>query len=206
MSQSNSQQSSAWQSLLNAAGAVLARNPGAAMAEIAEKAGVGRATLYRHFPTREDLIRALALDSLRQTDEATKQIPVKGVSAERVLGEVFGAIVPLGDRFRFLSSEPAALHDPKIKAAYDRQLDELAELVEAMKDEGSVDRAVPTAWVVVAIDALVYAAWDAVDDGAVARRDAAALAFRTIMRGLGSSELSSTSPLRRGSAREPRDE
>ena len=164
------------------------------MAEIAAKAGVGRATLYRHFPTREDLIRALALESLRQTDEATKQIPADRASAVQVLAEVFEAIVPLGDRFRFLSNEPAAFHDPEIKAAHDRQLDELAELVEAMKAEGSLDRAVPTAWVVATIDALVYAAWDTVDDGAVARRDAAKLAFRTIMRGLCPAGRAPTSP------------
>ena len=29
------------------------------MADIAEEAGVGRATLYRHFPTRETLIRGV---------------------------------------------------------------------------------------------------------------------------------------------------
>lgn len=200
MSRHGSQQPVAPQGLLDAAGAVLARNPSATMAEIAATAGVARATLYRHFPTREDLIKALALESLRRTDEATQQIPVDRLSAERVLAEVFDAIVPLGDRFRFLSSEPAALGDPEIKAAYDRQLDELAELVDAMKAEGSLDRAAPTAWVVAVIDALVYAAWEAVDAGAVARRDAAGLAFRTIMRGLGSADPASTSPGKRRSA------
>ncbi len=182
------------QGLLNAAGVVLSRNPGAAMAEIAEKAGVGRATLYRHFPTREDLIRALVLESLRQIDEATQQIPIDRLSAAQVLAEILESIVPLGDRFRFLSNEPAVLNDPEINAAYGRQLDELSELVEAMKAEGSLDRAVPTAWVVAAIDALVYAAWNAVDDGAVARRDAAKLAFRTIMQGFGLADPASTSP------------
>ncbi len=196
MSQSHSQRTMARQSLLDAAGQVLARNPGAAMADIAEKAGVGRATLYRHFPTREDLIRALALESLRQTDEATRQIPVEHLSAEAVLAEIFEAIVPMGDRFRFLLNEPAALHDPEIEAACDRQRDELAELVDAMKAEGTLDRAVPTAWVVAAIDALIYAAWDAVDEGAVARRDAAALAFRTILLGLGPGETAPKTPRR----------
>lgn len=180
------------QNILNSAGAVLARNPGAAMADIAQKAGVGRATLYRFFPTRDDLIQALALESLRRADEATSHIPVDSLSAENVLAEIFEAVVPLGDRFRFLSSEPAALNDPEIEAATNRQRDELAELVEAMKNEGSLDRAVPTAWVVTAIDALFYAAWEAVDDGSVARRDAAALAFRTIVRGLGSADTPST--------------
>ena len=201
MSQTQTQQPITRQSLLDAAGAVLARNPGAAMAEIAERARVGRATLYRHFPTREDLIRALALESLRQTDEATQRIPVDGMSAESLLAEVFEAIVPLGDRFRFLSSEPAVLRDPEVKAAFDRQLEELAELVDAMKAEGSLDRAVPTAWVVAAIDALVYAAWDSVEDGAVARRDAAALAFRTVMRGLGSADPGSAPQRKRRSAK-----
>ena len=56
MSRPRSQQPAAPQGLLNAAGAVLARNPGAANAEIAVKAGLGRATLYRSFPTRQDLI------------------------------------------------------------------------------------------------------------------------------------------------------
>lgn len=201
MSQGDSPKAPAPRGLLDAAGAVLARNPGATMAEIAAKAGVGRATLYRHFPKRDDLIKALALESLRRTDEAAKRIPVDQSSAESALAAVFEAIVPLGDRFRFLSSEPAALRDPEIEAAYDRQLGELAELVDAMKAEGSLDRAVPTAWVVAAIDALVYAAWDAVDDGAVARRDAAALAFRTIVRGLGPRDAAPTSPRKRRSAK-----
>ncbi|MEO1191845.1 MAG: TetR/AcrR family transcriptional regulator [Pseudomonadota bacterium] len=185
MSQSRSPQAVTHQGLLNAAGAVLARNPGAAMAEIAEKAGVGRATLYRHFPTREDLIRALVLESLRQIDEATQDIAIDRLSAEQALAEIVQCIVPLGDRFRFLANEATVLNDPEIKATYSRQLDELGALVEAMKAEGSLDRAVPTAWVVAAIDALIYAAWNSVDDGAVARRDAAALAFRTVIRGLG---------------------
>ncbi len=180
--------------LLEAAGAVLARNPGAAMADIAQKAGVGRATLYRYFPTRDDLIRALTMESLRLSDEATQKIPMNQLSAEEVLAQVFEAIVPLGDRFRFLLNEPLALYDPEVKATSDRQRDELAQLVEAMKAEGSLDRAVPTAWMVAAVDALVYAAWDAVEDGTVARRDAAALAFRTIMRGLGTGKTAPEPP------------
>ena len=38
--------------LLDAAAAVLAVDPSASLAEVAARAGLGRATLYRHFPTR----------------------------------------------------------------------------------------------------------------------------------------------------------
>lgn len=158
------------------------------MAEIAAKAGVGRATLYRFFPTRDDLVRTLALESLRQIDEATKMIPYDTLSAEQALAAIVETIVPLGDRFHFLATEPAVLNDPDFMAGSSRQRNELAELVEAMKAEGSIDRAVSTAWAVAAIEALIYAAWSSVDDGLVARRDAAGLAFRTMVRGLQAEE------------------
>ena len=41
-----------------------------------------------------------------------------------------------------------------------------------------------SAWAVVVIDSLIYAAWSAVEDGQVARREAADLLLRTVLRGL----------------------
>lgn len=172
------------EALLAAAATTLSKNPGASLSEIAAKAGVGRATLHRHFPARDDLIRELALESLRQTDAATAEIPFETIAAAEGLRRVLEAVVPLGDRYRFLTQEPAAAQGPEIAEAYGRQLAGLAELAEAAKAEGSLAPEVPTAWAVAAFDALVYAAWSAVDDGAVARRDAAALAFRTLTDGL----------------------
>ena len=46
--------------ILDAAARVLRRQPEAAMADIADEAGVERATLYRYFPTRESLLRGVA--------------------------------------------------------------------------------------------------------------------------------------------------
>lgn len=45
--------------ILHAATAELAVNPSAGMDAIAQRAEIGRATLYRHFATRDDLVAAL---------------------------------------------------------------------------------------------------------------------------------------------------
>ncbi|MYB34208.1 MAG: helix-turn-helix transcriptional regulator, partial [Gammaproteobacteria bacterium] len=56
--------------IIDAAVGVLARNPDASLATIAEAAGVGRATLYRHFPGRNDLIDAISRQAIEETDAA----------------------------------------------------------------------------------------------------------------------------------------
>ncbi len=51
------------EALLDAARRVFgSRSCGVALAAVAEEAGTGIATLYRHFPTRDDLVRSVVLD------------------------------------------------------------------------------------------------------------------------------------------------
>jgi AcrR family transcriptional regulator len=55
------------EAILRAAREVAAeRGLAASMAEIAERAGVAVGTLYRHYPTKQDLISAVAADSVRR--------------------------------------------------------------------------------------------------------------------------------------------
>lgn len=172
------------QAVLRAAAEVLSANPGASLAQVAEKAEVGRATLYRHFPSRKELIRALALESIREIEESTADIESRATSARHALQLILVAVAPLGERYNFLTREPELLDDPELSREVARQTAEMKELIEMAKAEGSVAADVPTAWVAAAFDALVYAAWDAVQAGSIARNDAGGLAFRTLMDGL----------------------
>ena len=47
------------EAVIEAALAILPDEPNASMATIAERSGLGRTTVYRHFPARNDLILAL---------------------------------------------------------------------------------------------------------------------------------------------------
>lgn len=54
--------------ILDAALELLSEDPDSSFAQIAHAAGVGQATVYRHFADRQDLVAALLEDSLARTE------------------------------------------------------------------------------------------------------------------------------------------
>lgn len=176
---------SARQAILDAATIVLAESPDSPMSAVSEAAGVGRATLYRHFPSREDLIKALSLDAIRATDEAVAPVFDNYSTADKALREMLEVLIPLGDRYHFLSTESGLSAEPEIAAEYQRQYDETAAFVEQAKEEKLFDPALPTAWITAAIDALIWAAWNTVHRGEIAPRDVAGMTYRTLVNGMG---------------------
>ncbi|MEL7448479.1 MAG: TetR family transcriptional regulator [Pseudomonadota bacterium] len=170
--------------VLDAAISTLAANPNASLAEIAAAAGIGRATLHRYFGSRHGLLNEVARRALRDVDEAAAGIPYDDLSPAQMLQAVLEAVIPLGDRYYFLSTM-APSHDPEIVAASERQSRELADMVEALKAGGVFASDVPTRWAATTLDAMIWAGWAAVGKGDVARNDVVDLAYRTIVLGLG---------------------
>ena len=74
------------EALLSRAAELIAEHgPAVALDEVARAAGVGNATLYRHFPDRAALLRAIAVQVIGATAEA----------AERALAEEVGSFQAL---------------------------------------------------------------------------------------------------------------
>src|SRR5437763_16968657 len=70
-------------SIIDAALEALASDPDASMAEIARRAGVVRATVYMHFPTREALLDAVMEHAVAEVAEATREAdPTRGKPEE----------------------------------------------------------------------------------------------------------------------------
>ena len=81
---------------------VFLTNPGAGMSEVARVAGVGRATLYRHFSSQEELMRRLALVCVAETSAAVEHLgDLQGLEA---LGASIDCLMPVADRFILLST------------------------------------------------------------------------------------------------------
>ncbi len=171
------------QAILDAAAKLLVEDPGASLVQIAKTAGVGRATLHRLFANRDALLRDLALEALAACDAACEGIEERASSASEALRAVIEAILPLGDRFHIVLMSEGVFADPDVAAVYERQMREMDELIDAVKQEGGIDLALPTRWIVSVLDALIYTAWTSMQAGDIARNDAPALVYRTFLRG-----------------------
>lgn len=171
--------------LLDAAVAVFSKNPGAPISDVADYANVGRATLYRHFPSRDDLMRELTLESYRQMNEAVEPVLERDITGGDLLLDILEAVIPLGDRFFFLLVERSFESDPEIKALQENDQKEWLELVKHLKARKVIAKDVPDAWVISSLESLIYSAWESVHDGYIARREAHKLVYRTLISGLG---------------------
>jgi|RhiMethySRZTD1v2_1073278.scaffolds.fasta_scaffold488759_2 AcrR family transcriptional regulator len=93
------------QAVLDAGARLLADRPAASMQEIADASGVGRTTVYRHFPAREDLVAALIQQVVGQVVNATATaLAVRGPAPD-VLRRFAADLVVLGGRWRFLRDQ-----------------------------------------------------------------------------------------------------
>ncbi len=171
--------------LLEAGIDLLSKNSAATLSEIAMAAGVGRATLYRHFETREQLIVELATESLAETDRACAHILEQKLNGRKAIEQIFIAIMPLANRFHFLLTLWSEVSKNKdLKKTYDRQLSQLETRIAEAKAEKSIDKALPNEWLVSLIDNLLYTGWYYIGTGSLTPKQASKLATRSFFHGV----------------------
>jgi AcrR family transcriptional regulator len=171
--------------LLKAGMEMLNENPEATLSDIAAHAGVGRATLYRQYETREKLILAIAIDCFDIIDEATAPIEWKARNALDAIRMMFECVMPLTREFQFLMNlERVIENDPQIAAINEKQRNEMIDLVEYAKKKGEIDKAYPTSWVVNLIEGLFYAGWVQLQQEGSHPQVVADLAFKTLCQGI----------------------
>jgi TetR/AcrR family transcriptional repressor of mexCD-oprJ operon len=85
--------------ILEAAARVLGRRPDAAMADIADEAGVGRATLYRHFPTRDSLLQGAEEAGIAELTEGIEAANLGDLTVERAIARLVSVFLRTGAKY-----------------------------------------------------------------------------------------------------------
>lgn len=159
-------------------------DPNASVADIAKLAGVGRATLHRYFPSRDDLTVELALIAIKELDEAAETAAEKAASYTEAIKLVLFALIPLADRHWFLINQTVD-DESAVQREYTRQAQETAELIDHAKLEGGLNPQVPTQWLCEVFDGLLFAAWEMVRKENATAKQAAELAWNSFINGAG---------------------
>lgn len=144
--------------ILDAAVEALASDPEATMAEVARRAGVVRATVYMHFPTREALIEAVTNRAINQAAKVIAAAePERGDPVEALRRVIESAWRTLAS-YHSLVALNVGLAPEELHKRHRPVLDLLQPLIQRGQGEGAFQAEVPAEWHLSMILALIHAA------------------------------------------------
>jgi TetR/AcrR family transcriptional repressor of mexCD-oprJ operon len=156
--------------VLRSAAALLTRRATATMDEVAKAAGIGRATLHRHFAGRDALVRALESLGIQETESALDAARLDEGPAEDALRRFVGAVEPAAGLLAFLVTENQ-LFEGEVHAGWSRIDGRISALFRRGQERGEFRIDLPPAWLTEALYGLIGACAWSIQDGRVAARD-----------------------------------
>jgi AcrR family transcriptional regulator len=169
--------------IIDAAIVLLAAEPDASMERVATAAGVGRATVYRHFASRDHLVRAILDRALQDARDAVMGSDPGQGTAPEALGRAVEAVLKVADRYRLVRS--IAPHDAELRQRAEEVGAPLIAIVQRGQREGAFRKDLTARWGAAALGALLQAVTVQLIDGEVRDRDAARLVLTTLVDGIG---------------------
>ena len=152
--------------IIDSAAAVLAERGGAAsMEEIASAAGIGRATLYRYFRNREELLAAMAAASVRELAARIADANLDAVGFEEAIARLARGIIATGSKYVALTADGARRTDtahPDVQATV---VEPMRALFRRAAADGSVRADLPPDVLVDLFSGLVRGSLDAAAAG-----------------------------------------
>lgn len=175
------------QAILEAALDALAGDPDASMAEIARRAGVVRATIYAHFPTREALLDFVMERAVAQVAEAAAAAePARGEPAE-ALERVLRATWRKLELFHaLLAINTARLSTAELRRRHLPVLEQFAPLIERGQQDGAFRSDVPVEWHLAVLRAIVHAASAELQSGRLTEATIEQTMLTTVLAAIGS--------------------
>ena len=172
-------------SIINAALEALASDPDVSMAEIARRAGVVRATIYMHFPTRESLLDAVMEHAVAQVADATREAEPTRDEPEEALERVLRATwQKLSDFHALLAINTSRLSAKELHRRHQPVMTLFAPLIERGQKKGSFRSDLPISWHLAMLRAIVHAASAELRNGRIAEAEVEPAILSTVMNAL----------------------
>lgn len=171
--------------ILDAAVKALASDPDTSMSEIARRAGVVRATIYAHFPTRDALLDAVMDHAIAEVVEAIRATEPERGEPPEALARLLRATWQELDRFHVLVSiNIGRLPQAEFHRRHLPFIEQIAPLIERGQKAGVFRSDLPVAWHLSVALAIVHAASGELRSGRIAHGEAEAAMISTTLAAL----------------------
>ncbi|MEO3975256.1 TetR/AcrR family transcriptional regulator [Streptomyces sp. CAU 1734] len=157
--------------VLRSAAATLTRKATATMDEVARAAGIGRATLHRHFAGRDALVLALEELGIREFEAALDAARLDEGTAPEALRRLIAGSEANAGLLGFLVTENQLFEGEQVNEGWNRLDVRVAALFQRGQEEGDFRIDLTAAWLTEALYGLFGSGAWAVQSGRVAPKD-----------------------------------
>ena len=171
-------------SFLDAAVATLAANPGASLQEIADAAGISRATLHRRFAGRDELLLAISEWAIGQLEGINESVESSGLRGRAAIEALLESAIQLAPKIGFLITEHSLESNEELMNRVDTAQQGWHRLIEDGQRLGEIRIDLPSRWIADAIEGLMIAVFHGVRRGFTAPNDALRLVRITLLDGI----------------------
>jgi TetR/AcrR family transcriptional regulator, mexCD-oprJ operon repressor len=170
--------------LLSRAAASVTANPGASTAEIAEAAGVSRATLHRTLGGREKVLEAIYGWLLASCDRIFDAAGIDDGEVLPALDRLVEDSYPLAQSYWILIATPELERVPELKEKLEAQDARLERFFTRGQADGVFRPDMPPRWLAYSLGSQVMSAWYLVDEGHAGAREVPRLVRAATLEGL----------------------
>lgn len=161
------------QRILDATADLIATDPAVGLEQVADQAGVSRATLYHHFASRDALLDALTDRSVAEVTSAVQAArPDEGTPAEAIERVLLAAWQVIGRYRGLVIVNPQRLPRAELRRQLAPALAPIHSLIVRGQHSGEFDPELPADWLISAVIDLIHAASRQVTAGAMQPGDA----------------------------------
>ncbi|MET8990392.1 TetR family transcriptional regulator [Nonomuraea wenchangensis] len=145
--------------ILEAATRLLSADPAASVADIAKAAGVGRVTLYGHFPSREALVDAVLEHAVGLADAVLDDPALDEGPAPEAMAALLRSAWEVLDRHRrlFVAAD-RIMATERIREHHERPLRRVERLIERGRRDGDFRTDLPLPWLVTTFFSIIHSA------------------------------------------------
>ncbi|RDI53380.1 TetR/AcrR family transcriptional regulator [Nocardia mexicana] len=155
-------------------------NPQASIDDIVKAAGVGRMTLYGHFPNRAELVEAALAAALRDGEEVLSAVDLDGdarAAMDRLLAASWSLVA---ESAALLTAAQESLSAERIRELHGGAANRVENLIRRGRRQGVFRADLSVAWLVGAVHYLLQGAAEEVRAGRMTEKEAAKAVPATI--------------------------